>query len=248
MASMFRRVATVLVVLSCLSACATPVPDGALIGDPFESSNRTIHSYNVGVDKVLIRPATVVYDTVTPALVQHLLGNAIDHLRLPVDAINQVLQGRAEDALASVGRFGVNTLVGAGGLLDPATEFGLPLDEADFGQTLHVWGAEEGPFLMLPFFGPSTGRDAIGLLVDFVINPFAWALPADGIGGPLVTAGRIGITVVETRNVNFDLIDDVLYNSEDSYVTLRTLFVQNRRRFIGGDVIDPDSLPDVFGD
>jgi phospholipid-binding lipoprotein MlaA len=229
-----------------LSACATPAPEGGLIADPYESTNRAIHDVNVGLDRFVVRPATVAYETVTPDLVQFLLGNVIDHIRLPVDAINQVLQGRAIDALASVGRFGVNTIAGAGGLLDPATEFGLPYVEADFGQTLHVYGADEGPFVMLPFFGPSTGRDAIGVVVDFVINPFAWALPSSGIGGLPVTAGRIAVTTVEVRNQNFDLLDEVLYDSEDSYVTLRSLYVQNRRRFIGGDTVDPDTLPDIF--
>lgn len=242
------RQAALAAAMMTLSACATPVPDGALIGDPYESTNRSIHEVNVGMDRFVVRPATVAYETVTPDLVQFLLGNAIDHLRLPVDAINQVLQGRAVDALASVGRFGVNTIAGAGGLLDPATEFGLPYIEADFGQTLHVYGADEGPFVMLPFFGPSTGRDAIGVVVDFVMNPFAWALPSSGIGGLPVTAGRIAVTTVEVRNQNFDLIDKIFYESEDSYVTLRSLYIQNRRRFIGGETVDPETLPDIFAE
>lgn len=235
-------------VLASLAACATPAPEGTLIGDPYESTNREFHEFNVGMDTVLVRPVTYIYDQVTPDLVRHLLRNAIDHFRLPVDTINQLLQGRFDDALASVGRFGVNTVAGAGGLLDPATEFGLPYVEADFGQTLDTWGAAEGPFLMLPFFGPSTGRDAVGLVVDFGMNPLVWALTGTTFGGPAVTAGRIGVQTAEVRHQNFDLIDEIFYESPDSYVTLRSLYVQNRRRFIAGGEVDPESLPDIFGD
>lgn len=231
-----------------VAGCATPTPEGALIADPFERSNREFHDFNVGLDLVLVRPVTYIYDAVTPDLVKHMLGNAVDHIRLPVSAINHLLQGEVIEALAAVGRFGVNTLVGAGGLLDPATEFGLPFVEADFGQTLAKAGADEGPFLVLPFLGPSTGRDSVGTFVDFVINPLFWALPSDGLGGPAVSAARVAVATVEFRNQNFDLIDDLLYNSEDSYVTMRSVYIQNRRRFLSGDQIDPESLPDIFGD
>jgi phospholipid-binding lipoprotein MlaA len=234
--------------MASVAGCATSAPEGALIADPFEKTNREIHEFNVGLDLVLVRPVTYIYDAVSPDLVKHLLGNAVDHIRLPISAINHLFQGEVTEALAAVGRFGVNTLVGAGGLLDPATEFGLPFVEADFGQTLARAGVEEGPFLMLPFLGPSTGRDAAGTLVDFAINPVFWALPADGIGGPAVSAARVGIYTIEMRNQNFDLIDEIFYESEDSYVTLRSLYVQNRRRFVGGEEIDPESLPDIFGD
>ena len=232
-----------------LGACSTPAPEGALIADPFEKTNREIHDFNVGLDLVLVRPTTYVYDAVTPDLVRYMLANAIDHIRLPVVAINHLLQGEITEALSSVGRFGVNTIAGAGGLLDPASEFGLPYVDADFGQTLaRTGGVEEGPFVMLPFLGPSTTRDAWGTFVDFVINPVFWLLPSDGIGGPAVTAGRIGVTTIEVRNQNFDLIDEIFYESEDSYVTLRSLYVQNRRRFVGGEEVDPETLPDIFGD
>lgn len=234
--------------LMTVVGCATQAPDGALIGDPFEQTNREIHDFNVGVDQVLVRPATYVYDAVTPDLVKHLLANAVDHVRMPVIAINHLFQGEVIEALAAVGRFGVNTIVGAGGLLDPASEFGLPIVEADFGQTLARAGADEGPFVMMPFLGPSTGRDAVGTVIDFALNPLFWLLPSDGIGGPAVTAGRIGVSTIELRNQNFDLIDEIFYESEDSYVTLRSLYIQNRRRFITGDDIDPESLPDIFGD
>lgn len=248
MARLAGRSLLPLTLVLALGACAGTAPEGSLVADPFEQTNREIHEFNVGIDQVLVRPTTYIYDAVTPDLVRFLLANAIDHIRLPVNAINHLLQGEVTEALAAVGRFGVNTIAGAGGLLDPATEFGLPLVDADFGQTLARAGVEEGAFVMLPLLGPSTTRDAVGTAVDFVLNPIFWLLPSDGLGGPAVTAGRIGVSTVEVRNQNFDLIDEIFYDSEDSYVTLRSIYIQNRRRFVGGDAVNPESLPDIFGE
>jgi phospholipid-binding lipoprotein MlaA len=233
--------------LMALGACATPTPEGELIGDPFEQTNREIHEFNVGVDQVLLRPVTVLYDNATPDLVKLLVGNAVDHIRLPLIAVNELLQGRALDALATVGRFGVNTVAGAGGLLDPATEFGLPLDDTDFGETLHVWGANEGPYVVLPLLGPATGRDAVGRGVDFVINPTFLVSPGSGSGATAITVSRIAVPIVKDRYRAFDIIDEAFYEAEDSYVTTRSLFVQNRRRALSRGEIDPETLPDIFG-
>jgi phospholipid-binding lipoprotein MlaA len=194
-----------------------------------------------------LRPVTFVYGEVTPDLGKLLISNAVDHLRMPLIAINRVLQGRALDALAAIGRFGVNTIVGAGGLLDPATEFGLPLEDTDFGETLTVYGAAEGPFFMLPFFGPATGRDAVGRAVDFVMNPVQFLAPGGGSGATAFTVARIATPTVRDRYRAFDLIDEVIYDSEDSYVTFRSFYVQNRRRALSQGGIDPETLPDIFG-
>jgi phospholipid-binding lipoprotein MlaA len=235
--------AVALLAAAVTAGCATPAPPGQLIADPYENVNRNIHAFNVGLDRAVLRPAAIAYDTVTPALGQHLIGNAIDHLRLPVVLVNNVLQADFAAAADTLGRFVANTALGAGGLLDPATELGLPFRESDFGVTLATWGADEGPYLVLPVFGPSTGRDFPGRVVDFAIDPTNFVrFP----GGAAVTAARVALPPIDARSQAFTPIDQILYETEDSYVTLRSVFVQNRRRIIAGGQTQTDDLPDVF--
>jgi phospholipid-binding lipoprotein MlaA len=234
--------------MTLVAGCAVDTPPGALIADPYENINRPIHSFNVAADRFVLRPVAQGYDFVTPALFQHMIGNFVDHIMLPVVFFNNILQGDVEEALATVGRFGVNTIVGAGGLLDPATEFGLPYDPTDFGLTLASHDANEGPFIMLPIFGPSTGRDAVGRLVDFGLNPLTYVTVGGGNGATAATVARFTVPPVVARNENFEIVDQILYESEDSYVTLRAAYVQARRAQTTGGAVDVENLPDIFAE
>jgi phospholipid-binding lipoprotein MlaA len=231
---------------AAVSGCAATAPEGQLIADPYESLNRDIHNFNTGMDQVLLRPTAYIYREATPALFQHLVGNAVDMLRLPVIAVNHLLQGNIDGTLTAVGRFGVNALVGAF-VLDPATEFGLPLEPTDGGLTFASYGAAEGPYFVAPLLGPYTGRDAFGRVFDFAIDPTNFIrFP----GGAPAAVARIATPIVDARAENFEIIDDALYESEDSYVTVRTAYVLSRRRAVaaarGED--QTESLPDIFGD
>ncbi|MEM9139273.1 MAG: VacJ family lipoprotein [Pseudomonadota bacterium] len=227
-----------------LAGCATAPAEGELVYDPAEPVNRSIHSFNKGVDTVVLRPAATAYDTVTPTLVQHLLGNAFSHLSLPSVFVNQLLQGDGEEALATLGRFGVNTVVGAGGTLDPATEFGLPKENTDFGITLAKWGVGEGAYVELPFLGPSTARDTVGTIVDIAFSPTTYI--TGGAEVRIASATARAVEIVDARSRNAALIDDILYSSEDSYVSVRASYIQNRRRLAAGGETDVDALPDLF--
>lgn len=231
---------------SLLAGCAATAPEGALIADPFEGANRSIHAFNLGLDTVLLRPVSQVYGA-TPALLRHLVSNAVDHIRLPVTFFNYVLQGDADAALQIAGRFGVNTIVGAGGLLDPATEFGLPDAPTDFGLTLASYGAAEGVFLMLPVFGPATVRDAFGRAGDVALNPLTWVGVGDGLGEAAIDVAQIATPPVVVRFENGPLIDELFYESEDSYVAVRTAYVLSRRARVEGGV-DVERLPDIFAE
>ncbi|MEM7545810.1 MAG: VacJ family lipoprotein [Pseudomonadota bacterium] len=238
-------VALTLVSAACASAPADP---DALIADPYEQTNRDIHAFNKGVDQVLLKPVSEVYDFATPALVKHLIANEVRYLQLPGIFINRLLQGDIEAAGAALGRFSLNTTLGAVGLLDPATEFGLPHEPTDFGVTLAVWGADEGIYLELPFFGPATSRHAVGRVVNFVLDPgflvTAGVIDLSGVLSAAATA-RTPVEVVNARHENAELINEVLYESEDSYITARTGYVQFRRRFVGGQD-STEALPDIF--
>ena len=235
--------------LAAVAGCATQPAEGELIADPYIDTNRSIHSFNKGLDSAILRPAAQAYDFVTPATIQLLLSNGFDHLRLPGMFVNRVLQGDAESAGVVLGRFGVNTLAGAGGLLDPATEFGLPFEPTDFGVTLAVWGAEEGAYVELPFFGPSTSRHAVGRVVNFALDPsilLTTGVVEAGTAVTIASSARTPVDVVNTRHENADIIDSVLYESDDSYLTARTGYIQNRRRLIAGGETDTEALPDIF--
>lgn len=231
-----------------LTACASTDPEAGFAGmDPYENTNRAFHGFNVGVDSYVLRPMAKGYDFVTPATFQHMIGNGLSHLDLPIDMANQFLQGEVMAGLGTLGRFTINTVLGMGGLLDPATEFGLPREQTDFGITLGKWGVDSGAYLVLPLFGPTTPRDFGGYFVDLAFSPTTYT----GItGSDFLNTFSIPLPVVDrvdTRNRQGDLIDEILYESPDSYVTLRSIYLQRRDAQIAGEG-SLDALPDIFDD
>ncbi len=229
----------------CLSACASSGPrEGFAATDDAEPFNRSMHSVNVTLDEYALRPAAQAYDFATPALIQHMIGNGLNHIDLTKDFANHLLQGEFEASLRTFGRFTVNSILGMGGLLDPATEVGLPKETTDFGLTLASYDVDEGTYLVLPLVGPSTARDTFGFLVDTAFSPLTYVGPFTALDGlsPAVTA----VDTIDARNRNADIIDEVLYNSEDSYVTLRSAYLQRRRSQSAGEEGAVDNLPDIF--
>ncbi len=230
-----------------IAACATADPQANLSAtDPHEGFNRRMLQVNLALDRNVLRPVAQGYDFVTPALVKHLLGNGFDHLDLPADFINYLLQGEIEPALGMLGRFTVNTVLGAGGLLDPATEFGLPKDDTDFGITLGKHGVAEGNYWVLPIVGPTTTRDAFGGIVDFAFSPTTYLGLIDPSLSPELGRALVAGEAVDDRDRNGDLIDDVLYESADPYISLRSIYLQRRRAAVAGDEGGADALPDIF--
>ncbi|MGF1447205.1 MAG: VacJ family lipoprotein [Pikeienuella sp.] len=233
-------------VVFMLSACAGAGPDASFEArDPYRSTNERIHNFNVGADRFVLRPVAQAYDTVTPTLVQFLLSNAFNHLDTMNDFTNYVLQGDLEGAGTALGRFTMNTVLGAGGFLDPATEFGLPKEDTDFGVTLGKYGVSEGAYLVLPLLGPSTTRDLGGAAGDMAMNPLTYTGVFNSDALNIFSPAANGVELVNDRARNADVIDEVLYNSENSYVSLRTIYLQRRDALILGDEAD-DSLPDIF--
>ena len=234
-----------------LSGCAgAPGPDG--INDPYESTNRSIHAFNRGLDRSLVGPASKGYGNVVPRPAQRVVGNLADTLDLPGDIVNDLLQARVGDAATNTLRLGTNLTFGIGGLFDFASWIGLPKAPTDFGETLHVWGVGEGVYLELPFAGPSTARDTAGMVVDVLANPVRLAVPQRE--GMAVTAlglmSRLG-----DRDRFSETVESILYDSADSYAQARLLYLQNRRFELGGqeaagaaddDFIDP--YEDLYGE
>jgi len=229
--------------LAVLAGCG-PAPIASGINDPNEARNRRIHEFNKNVDQGVLRPVSQAYGTVVPEPVRMMLSNFVSNLDLPRVVVNDLLQGNLQDAAHNTFRFGVNTIFGLGGLVDPASDGGLTVRDSDFGETLHVWGAGEGAYRESPLSGPSTTRDSWGSLVDLVLNPVRYMLPPEEnlglFGGGLLS--KLG-----DRYRYSNTVDSILYDSADSYAQARILYLQNRRFQLGGseggEVSDPSGDP-----
>lgn len=234
-----KRAAAALILMTTAGCASMNSPENAALGvnDPFESVNRDIHAFNKGFDRYALRPIAQGYDAATPGLFRLFISNALSHLELPRDFANHVLTAEFESAGRTLLRFAINTTVGAGGLLDPATDFEVEKENADFGKTLAVWGAGEGFFYSIPFLGPSTVRHTAGRVVDLAFAPTSY------LDEPLVPIGVGALAAVEARADNAGAIDSLLYDSVDSYSAVRSFYLNSRRSFVGDEpVLDLDAL------
>ncbi|MEC9434760.1 MAG: VacJ family lipoprotein [Pseudomonadota bacterium] len=249
------RAAAALLAAALLAGCAAGEgpKDGELVYDPWEKTNREVHAFNKGLDTVLLRPASQLYDIATPGLVKHLVRNGLDMLQMPAIFVNYVLQGDVDGALTAFGRFGINAVMGLG-LLDPATEMGLPKEYTDFGLTLASWGVEQGPYLELPILGPANLRDGPARIGHWALDPVTYVTSISAFDGVRDTADLLGspwmypVRAAVVRSEIGGQVDEVLYGSEDSYVTTRAIYTQLRRRQEAGGETTADALPDVFAE
>ncbi len=227
---------------ACARAPANLPPDVPF--DPYEGQNREIHKFNKALDRALVRPVGAGYSSFVPDDIETGIGRFSENLSLPGSVVNNILQMDMVSAAKDTSRFLVNSTVGLAGVFDPATEMGLaePSD-ADFGQTLHVWGAREGAYVELPVLGPSTERDTYGLVVDLFTNPLSYILPSPG---GYISTGATLATRLSSRSQFADTIDAILYESADSYAQSRSVYLQ-RRDFELSDG-GSDDFEDPYGD
>lgn len=211
-----------------LSACGpAPAPQG--IDDPHETENREMHAFNLAMDRAILSPLA---DMIGPGdgPIGKGVSNFADNLGTPGDVVNNVLQLRLGRATHNTLRFALNTVVGVGGLFDPATALGVDERKTDFGETLHVWGVGEGAYMELPLLGPSTRRDTLGTVVDLVLDPVGYLVPSrdSWIG----TAAKVASKITDRARYS-ETVDSILYDSADSYLQARLLYLQNRRYELG---------------
>ena len=216
-------IATGLILL--LSACSPR--SGAVFHDPFERLNRATHAFNKGLDRNLLSPVSKGYTAVVPDPVENGISNFASNLSLPGKVVNNILQLDISAASSNTFRFVINSTFGLVGLFDPSGSMGFEERDADFGQTLQLWGVGEGAYAELPVFGPSNMRDGIGLIVDMVLlDPASYTLKS-----PVTTyrtGSRVG-EVLQKRQIYGAQIDEILYKSADSYAQSRLVYLQNRR-------------------
>jgi phospholipid-binding lipoprotein MlaA len=213
-------------VLPRSSVAASATPADRSDHDPIEPFNRGIFWFNDHLDMYVLEPVAKGYDAITPKRVQQCLGNFFQNLRFPVVAVNDLLQAKPIATATDIGRFLVNTTVGLAGFFDPATGWGLESHDEDFGQTLGYWGTPAGPYLVLPFWGPSSIRDGVGLVGDSFGAVYPWLIPF------YYSFGAQGVRVVNTRASVLSEVQQVREASLDYYTAVRSAYIQYRQRLV----------------
>jgi phospholipid-binding lipoprotein MlaA len=214
-------------------------PVHAAPGDPFEHANRRMYRVGMGLDRRIMGPLAHAYMAVFPAVVRDRIGNFFNNLGEPQTAINDTLQARPVSAGKTLARLVLNTTVGVGGLFDVASRLGVARSQADFGQTLGRYGVGTGPYLFIPFMGPSNVRDAAGSVVDAATNPISWLTA--GLGYYAVAGG--GVRVIDTRaqaDSEIHALDDAI----DPYATIRSAYLQTRTASVAQARGKAPDLPD----
>ncbi|MGN6150204.1 MAG: MlaA family lipoprotein [Rhizomicrobium sp.] len=223
-----------------LAGCATTDPSGQ--NDPYEQTNRAVFDFDQKLDKFVLSPVAGVYVDVLPDPAREGIHNFLLNLDLPVTFANDLLQGEMNRAGETFGRFTINSTLGIGGLLDPATDFGIPYHKEDFGQTLGTWGVGEGPFIVLPLFGPDPPRDAGGQIVDIFLDPTTYIPIREHFWWG---AGRRALAIIDTRSRNLDTLQNIERGSVDYYASVRSLYRQMRNNEIRNGRPDVSNLPDL---
>ncbi|MES2879878.1 MAG: VacJ family lipoprotein [Pseudomonadota bacterium] len=211
----------VLLVLLALTGCASG--PNANPNDPLEPFNRGVYQFNDAVDKAVLKPVATTYKNVVPNPVRQGVSNFFDNLQDAWSFVNNALQLKGEAAMDSFFRFGINTFVGLGGILDVATEMRIEKHTKDFGHTLGYWGVGPGPYIVLPLFGPSTLRDTAALPVDF---------QGDLVYGVEDIPTRNALTVLRVVDKRTQLLQAGTLLEEaalDKYTFTREAFLQRRR-------------------
>ena len=219
---------SVLVAGSLATGCATREPGEAW--DPLEVPNRFMFAINRTIDTFLLRPVTVAYREAVPQPVRNGVHNALANLGEPITALSEIAQGEPSRAATTIARFIVNSTVGFLGLFDVAKEIGLAPSKEDFGQTIGVWAKappeDGGPYLVLPLLGPSNARDAVGLLVDYLADPFR--IVTRELDVEYLMYIRTGAHAVDVRSRTLQALDDIEKNSLDYYSAIRSAYTQKR--------------------
>jgi phospholipid-binding lipoprotein MlaA len=196
------------------------------VNDPIESFNRGIFAFNEFFLDYILSPLTQAYQAVLPDPLEQGIGNFLHNLKSPIILLNDLLQGEWERASITSRRFFMNTTLGLGGVIDLADHAGMPRHKEDLGQTFAVWGISEGPYLVIPFLGPSNPRHLIGRLLDGFLDPVSHV--ADNTGHDEFNYLRLGLTAVDEFGSVRKELKEIKKTSIDYYASIRSLYRQKR--------------------
>jgi phospholipid-binding lipoprotein MlaA len=225
------RLAAISLLALALLGCATVPPSERNPRDPWQRMNRATYRFDLGFYKRILIPVVTNYVRVTPHPIQAGVHNFVGNLFYPTVIVNALLQGKVLPFARDLGRLVVNTTVGIGGLFDPASRLGLTPEDRDFGQTFGKWGVPMGPYLVLPFLGPSDVRDALGLVPDYTV-----ASPLDYGHYPGQLAIRLGVDGLDVLNTGVELLPELQLDLKayDPYGFARNAYLQERAFMVKG--------------
>jgi len=221
----FEHIVTLL-----LQSAQTPSDEDAIPEeyDPWERFNEKTFEFNRRLDRYVLKPVATAYDKVVPDRIQSMVANGFDNIRWLPRFLNSLLQAKWNGAAREFGRFLINSTLGIGGLFDIAKqEFHIEKSREDFGQTLGVWGAGPGPFLVVPLLPPLTVRDAVGFVVDGAMNPLNYVLPLWPVR-LFMNAGE----AINERSLNLELYQGFEETVIDMYSAVRHGYLQRREQLI----------------
>lgn len=239
-----------LAVVLCLQGCATagdgpkpaadPAPAGQSSHDPLEPMNRTFFDFNMGLYDYFLHPVAKGYEAITPSILRKGISNVFLNSTYPYIFLNDFLQGRGQQGFSDLSRFLVNSIFGLGGLFDVASHLDLPPHENSFGVTLGVWGVPQGPYLVLPFYGPSSVRSLPGLAMGIFASPFYYVTsnPAQW--------SLTGVGVVDkgyTSRTEVQLVKEAV----NPYVFARDGWEQHEQYLISGGKVSTTQLLEGLG-
>jgi phospholipid-binding lipoprotein MlaA len=218
-------------VLACLSLAVLPVAAAASEEDPWEGFNRAMFRFNDTLDTYALKPIAKGYQAVTPQFLEDGVHNVFNNIGDVGNLANDLFQLKLHNAGVDTGRLVFNTTFGLLGFFDVATPMGLQRNDEDFGQTLGYWGVESGPYLVIPFLGPSTVRDAGGKIPDAFLEPYPYI---DHVPTRNVTRA---VDVVDTRA---SLLSAEKLISGDKYIFIRNAYLQNREFKVKDGEVEDD--------
>ncbi len=231
----WERFGAILVLVVALTGCASNGDPR----DPLEPFNRRMQTFNDTMDEYLMKPVAKGYQWVTPEFVDQGVSNFFSNLKDISVTVNDLLQFKVKQSGQDAARLLVNTTVGVAGLVDVASHLGLEKHEEDFGQTLAVWGVPNGPYLVLPFLGPSSPRDAAGSIADGFMNPISYTVP-------LARFGLYGIRTIDFRADNLEATEVLDEAALDRYAFIRNAYFQRREYLINDGEIPIDEEFEEF--
>src|SRR5579863_7063587 len=220
------RIATLSLLVLTLLGCATVPPAERNARDPWQRMNRGIYKFNDAFDRAIAKPVARSYVRL-PQPIRTGVTNFFNNVTYPDVIVNALLQGQLAPFARDTGRLLVNTTIGIGGIFDPASHMGLALEDRDFGQTFGKWGIPSGPFLLLPFLGPSDVRDGIGRIPDAYAEPWAY------INNPYWDYGTLLLYSVNERAGLLPLTD-MAKKTYDPYAFERNAYLQHRDFMVAG--------------